>query len=102
MRNNQLMKVPDDALIADLKKTIKRLEFKIGQNESYIDELHDALNNLIVATNEERVVIKKDHLYRLLCRQNSILSDIIHDYRIDMAKLINKCYEATKNQKDNT
>lgn len=100
MKNNQLMKVPDDALIADLKKTIRRLEFKIGQNESYIDELQETVKNLLTVTDEERVIIKSDHLYRILRKQNSILGDIIHDYRIDMAKLINKCYEATKDQKD--
>lgn len=94
------MKVPDDALIADLKKTIRRLEFKIGQNESYIDELQETVKNLLTVTDEERVIIKSDHLYRILRKQNSILGDIIHDYRIDMAKLINKCYEATKDQKD--
>lgn len=94
------MKVPDDALIADLKKTIRRLEFRIGQNESYIDELQETVKNLLTVTDEERVIIKSDHLYRILRKQNSILGDIIHDYRIDMAKLINKCYEATKDQKD--
>lgn len=100
MNNNQLMKVPDDALIADLKKTIRRLEFKIGQNESYIDELQETVKNLLTVTDEERMIIKSDHLYRTLRKQNNILGDIIHGYRIDMAKLINKCYEATKDQKD--
>lgn len=94
------MKVPDDALIADLKKTIRRLEFKIGQNESYIDELQETVKNLLTVTDEERMIIKSDHLYRTLHKQNNILGDIIHGYRIDMAKLINKCYEATKDQKD--
>lgn len=94
------MKVPDDALIADLKKTIRRLEFKIGQNESYIDELQETVKDLLTATDEERMIIKNDHLYRILRKQNSILGGIIHDYRIDIAKLINKCYEATKDQKD--
>lgn len=102
MKETTLMKVPDEALIDDLKKTIRHLEFKIGQDEAYIQELQFTVKGLMELTKEERIVLKNDHLIRTLNKQNKILGGIISDYRSDMAKLIHKLYEKEKVQKDNT
>ncbi len=54
------MKIPDHVLLKDALKTIREKNVTIGMNESYIQELENTIKELIKATPEEKMEIKKD------------------------------------------
>ena len=96
-----LLKVPNEVLIKDLKATIKKLTIEIGSERSYIQELEDKIKRLMALNEKELLEVKRDGLINILNKQNSILGDIVHKYKLNMANLIRKMYEETKVQAHN-
>lgn len=67
---DDLHKVPDDALIKDLKKQLSHATQKLSANEQYIYELEDQICTLLKSNREDKLIIKTDRRVKLLTQAN--------------------------------
>lgn len=100
---DDLHKVPDDALIKDLKKQLSHATQKLSANEQYIYELEDQICTLLKSNREDKLIIKTDRRVKLLTQANIKFRKQIKELEITNNRYLTRILNYEKNHKtDNT
>jgi hypothetical protein len=102
---DDLHKVPDDALIKDLKKQLSQATQLLSANEQYIlelkDEIHQLKHTLMNSTKEDKLMIKTERRVLLLTTANIKFRKEIKDLRILNNRYLVKMLDNEKNNNAN-
>lgn len=102
---DDLLKVPDEALITDLKKQLSQAIQTLSANEQYIYELdeqiHQLKHSLYNSSKEEKLLIKTERRVQLLSEENTKFRLQIKELRKLNNRYLVKMLEYEKNNNAN-